>query len=75
MGIATLWTVDANQKLKPIRVRTGLTDGQRTQVSSDSLRAGMQVVVGSVSGEAANAAGSSNPLAPQQGGRGRPGGF
>jgi HlyD family secretion protein len=73
-GMATIWTVDASRTLKPIRVRTGLTDGQRTQVASDSLRAGMQVVVGSVSGEATSAA-SSNPLAPQGGGRGRPGGF
>jgi HlyD family secretion protein len=69
-GSATIWTLDARKLLHPIRVRTGLTDGQRTQVSSDSLHTGMQVVVGSVSIEAGNAA-SNNPLAPQRGRRGR----
>jgi multidrug efflux pump subunit AcrA (membrane-fusion protein) len=70
MGSATIWTLDARKLLHPVQVRTGLTDGQRTQVSSDSLRTGMQVVVGSGSVAAENAA-SNNPLAPQRGGRGR----
>ena len=70
MGGATIWTLDERKLLHPVHVRTGLTDGQRTQVSSDSLRTGMQVVVGSVSVEAGNGS-SNNPLAPQRGGRGR----
>jgi HlyD family secretion protein len=85
-GPGTIWTLDAKQKLKPIRVRTGLSDGQRTQITSDSVQVGMQVIVGSVTGAAAAPAGgaSTNPLAPQrqQGGPGgggpgggRPGGF
>ncbi|HEV7992043.1 MAG TPA: efflux RND transporter periplasmic adaptor subunit [Gemmatimonadaceae bacterium] len=82
-GPGTLWTLDAKKKLKPIRVRTGLSDGQRTQVTGDSVAVGMQVIIGSSGGPtAAPAAGAtSNPLAPQRqggpggGGGGRPGGF
>ena len=79
-GPGTLWTLDAKKKLKPIRVRTGLSDGQRTQITSDSVTVGMQVIIGSTSGAAATTAtATNNPLAPQrpQGGPGggRPGGF
>ena len=66
----TLYTLDANGKLKAVRVRVGLSDGQRTQVTSDSLKAGMQVIVGSaVAATAATpSAPSTNPLTPQRGG-------
>jgi len=83
-GPGMLWTLDAKKKLHPIRVRTGLSDGQRTQVTSDSVKAGMEVIIGSSSPATAAAASgaSSNPLAPQRPGGpgggpggGRPGGF
>ncbi|MEO8562059.1 MAG: efflux RND transporter periplasmic adaptor subunit [bacterium] len=80
-GPGTLWTLDANKKLRSIRVRTGLADQQKTQITSDSVKVGLQVIIGSASGSAATAAtaASTNPLAPQrqQGGPGggRPGGF
>jgi HlyD family secretion protein len=81
-GPGTLWTLDAKKKLKPIRVRTGLSDGQRTQITSDSVTVGMQVIIGSTSGAAASTAtATNNPLAPQRPGGpggpggGRPGGF
>jgi HlyD family secretion protein len=71
----SLWTLDANKKLKRIRVRVGLSNGQRTQVSGTELAAGLQVIVGSTSATTATpaAASSANPLTPQRGG-GRPGG-
>lgn len=73
-GFGSLWTLDANKRLKPIRVRVGLTDGQRTQVTSDSLTAGMQVIVGaSAAGSTAAPAPTANPLTPQPVRRG-PGG-
>lgn len=70
-----LWYLDAQGKLASVRVRTGLTDGSRTVVQSDSLTEGMQVIVGAASGDAAAAAGgtaraSSNPLQPQMRGPG-----
>lgn len=68
---ATLWTVKGG-KLAAVRVRTGLSDGQRTQVTGPGLQAGMQVVIGTSSGTAAEAA--ANPFQQQQQRRG-PGGF
>jgi len=43
---AMLWHVDANGKLAVTRVRTGLTDGQRTQILGDGVAEGMQIIVG-----------------------------
>jgi HlyD family secretion protein len=73
-GAGSLWTLDANKKLKRIPVRVGLSNGQRTQVSGTGLAAGMQAIIGSTSATTATpATPSANPLAPQRGG-GRPGG-
>ena len=71
----TLYTLDDAGKLKAIHVRVGISDGQRTQVTGDSLAVGMQVIVGAaLPGTAAKTAPSTNPLAPtpQRGGRGGP---
>ena len=67
----TVWTVKGG-KLVAVQVHTGLSDGQRTQVSGPGLEAGMQVVIGTSSGTAAEAA--ANPFQQQQQRRG-PGGF
>ena len=75
LSVGSLWTLAANGNLKRVAVRIGLSDGQRTQVSGSGLVTGMQVIVGStVAGTAAPAAPSANPLTPQRGGGGRPGG-
>lgn len=77
-GPGTIWTLDANKKLKPIRVRIGLSDGQRTQITSDAVTEGMQVIIGeSAAGATPTTPAASNPLTPQRGGPGggRPGGF
>ncbi len=75
----TLWTVDASGKLKAIRVRTGLSDGQKTEVQGRDLTAGTRVIVGTTSGpqSASQSAQSSSPFQPQGGGmrRGAGGGF
>ncbi|MDQ3950112.1 MAG: efflux RND transporter periplasmic adaptor subunit, partial [Gemmatimonadota bacterium] len=49
-SMGTLWTVDASGKLKAIRVRTGLSDGQKTEVQGRDLTAGTRVIVGTTSG-------------------------
>jgi HlyD family secretion protein len=74
-GSGVLWTLGANQKVKPVHVRIGLTDGQRTQVTGDSLVAGMQVIVGSTTAGStvAPVTPAANPLTPQPTRRG-PGG-
>jgi len=76
-GPGVIWTVDAAGKLKPIRVRSGLSDGQRTQVASQdaSLKEGMKVIIGSGLGaQPSSTAPSTSPLTPQRGGGG-PRGF
>ena len=76
-GPGTLWTIVGKEQLKPLRVRTGISDGQRTQVMGDSVKAGMTIIIGSSSGAAAATANATNPLAPQrqQGGPGGGRGF
>jgi hypothetical protein len=73
-----LWTEDSPGLLKPIQVRTGLSDGTRTEVMGANLMEGTEVVVSDISQTttvpAARPA-TNSPLVPQVGGgRGR-GGF
>ena len=71
-GFGTIWTENAAGKLEPIRVRTGLSDGQRTQVSSQnpSLKEGVNVIVGSSLASQSDEPASQSPLTPQRRGRG-----
>jgi HlyD family secretion protein len=74
---ATVWYLDAQGTLHATRVHTGLTDGQKTQITGQGIADGEQVVT-SVTGDAATATApaksgaSSNPFQPSrpQGGRG-----
>jgi HlyD family secretion protein len=68
---ATLWHLDANGALAPVRVRKGLTDGSRTQVTGAGIAEGMQVVIGANTGSAtaAPSGATKNPLQPQSTGR------
>jgi HlyD family secretion protein len=74
-GRGSIWTLDANKKLKRIAVHVGLSDGQRTEVSGTGVAAGMEVIIGSTSPTTATPASpSANPLTPQGGGARRIGG-
>lgn len=71
-----LWILK-DGKVTPVRVRTGLTDGQRTQVEGRDLVPGMMVIIGTQAAGPASAA-TASPFAgaANQGGRPpRPGGF
>jgi HlyD family secretion protein len=74
MNLATLWMVDSAGRLDTLRVRTGLTDGQRTEVRSEQLTEGMRVIVGVTQTEDGGAAASPFQTQNQSGPR-RPGGF
>jgi HlyD family secretion protein len=39
-----IWYLDASGALKAARVRTGITDGQQTEIRSDELKDGMEVI-------------------------------
>jgi HlyD family secretion protein len=72
---ATLWMVDTlTGKYSAVRVKTGLTDGQRTEVQSDKLAEGQLIVTSLTGGAAATSAtgaAARNPLSPQRGPGGR----
>jgi HlyD family secretion protein len=76
-SMATLWTVDTDGVLTPHRVRIGISDGQRTQITSRDLQADASIVIGATQpGTSAAAATSTtaNPLQPQNTQRRGPGG-
>jgi HlyD family secretion protein len=49
-SMPALWYVGTDRQLTRLRVRAGLSDGQRTQVEGTGLRAGLQVIVGTTQG-------------------------
>ena len=74
-GFAQLWYVNANGKPAVMRVRTGLSDGQNTQVMGPDLKEGMQVIVGAnTTTTGTNTPASTSPFQQQRRGPG-PGGF
>ncbi|HEY2323916.1 MAG TPA: efflux RND transporter periplasmic adaptor subunit, partial [Thermoanaerobaculia bacterium] len=76
--VGTLWTVDAQGKLTKHVVKTGLTDGTRTQLVAADIGAGTNVVIGSTQPGSAPAPAATNPLQPASGQgnrRGPSGGF
>lgn len=74
---ATLWVLDAKGVVKPVRVRTGLSDGSKTEVQSTTLTEGTQVIIGTETPGTTTTpspAPAASPFQTQGGGR-RPGGF
>ena len=45
-AMQTIWLLDAENKLKPVQIRTGITDGHYTEVVGGDLKEGDNVVVG-----------------------------
>ena len=39
-----LWYLDENDKTKAVRVRTGITDDQYTEIKSDKVTEGMSII-------------------------------
>ena len=73
----TVYILDTDKKLKPVQIRTGISDGRYTQVVSGDLKAGDPVVTGIATSKVdTSTQGSSNagPMAPRgAGGGGRRG--
>jgi HlyD family secretion protein len=59
----TLWVTEG-EFLRPVKARTGLSDGSMTEVVGDDLRAGTQVVVGAA--RQGDGEGIVNPFLPQR---------
>jgi HlyD family secretion protein len=63
----TLWVAHGNF-VRPVRVKTGLTDGTLTEVAGADLSEGMNVVVGELSSRVTTVAGGgASPFTPQFG--------
>jgi HlyD family secretion protein len=71
-GRARIWILNAQKKLEPVFVQTGVTDGRFTEITTDKLKPGDQIVLGATS---ASEVASTSPLSGPQGQRGGPGGF
>ena len=77
-GFAQLWYVDSTTgKPAVMRVRTGLSDGQNTQVMGQNVKEGMQVIIGTATTTATTTTTSTSPFQQQRRGPGPggPGGF
>ena len=74
--MGTLYLASADGTLKPIRVRTGITDGKVTEVRGRELKEGMQVIAGTAQPQSAETD-TANPFQQnnQQQRGPRPGGF
>jgi multidrug efflux pump subunit AcrA (membrane-fusion protein) len=70
-GRARIWVLNAQKKLEPVFVRTGVTDGRFTEITSPDFKPGDQIVLG-VTSNADAAEQATNPFAGQ---RGRGGGL
>ena len=70
--VIMLWYLDEEGNLAMARARTGISDGQMTEIRGRNLEPGMQIIAGVTQ---SSESGSTNPFQQnQQGGR-RPGGF
>jgi HlyD family secretion protein len=75
-GRGRIWILNSKGKLEPVFVRTGITDGKFTEITTSVLKAGDQIVLGASSNQEAAVSQGSNPLAgsgqrPMGGGPGR----
>jgi HlyD family secretion protein len=70
-----VWTLDAGNKPERLAIRTGLTDGQRTQVTGNGVSDGLEVIVGAGTAQQtstpARNASSGNPFQPSSQGNAR----
>ncbi len=77
-SFSTLYTVDADGVLTPHRVKLGISDGQKTAITSRDLQQGASIVISATQPGATTASATgttANPLQPQATNRGRgPGG-
>jgi HlyD family secretion protein len=70
-----VWVRDADPRyVRPIRVRVGPTDGAFSEVQSDKLSDGTELVTGEIRPDAPAPSAGGNPFVPQMPRRGGPGG-
>lgn len=65
-GRGRIWTKNADGKLDPLFVRTGLNDGRFTEIISDKIAEGQQIVIGAISNNADAGQSARSPLMGSQ---------
>ncbi|MBW8769758.1 MAG: efflux RND transporter periplasmic adaptor subunit [Gemmatimonadetes bacterium] len=76
-SMARVWTVDTEGTLTPHFVKIGISDGQKTEITSRDLKEGESIVISALQPGATTASttgATTNPLQPQQQQRRGPGG-
>jgi HlyD family secretion protein len=73
---STIYILDKDNKLRPVDIRTGISDGRYTQVVDGAVKEGDPVVIGTATSkvEGPSAFGGAGQGGPGGGGRGGPGG-
>ncbi len=67
VGRGRIWILNSKGKLEPVFVRTGINDGKSTEIISDKLKEGTQIVIGADSNSDDNNNNQTrNPLSGQQ---------
>ncbi|MCX6640338.1 MAG: efflux RND transporter periplasmic adaptor subunit [bacterium] len=71
-GMGKVWILNSKGKLEPVFLRTGLSDGKYTEITTTTLKPGDQIVIGA-SNNSGSTENGQNPLTGSSGGH-RPGG-
>jgi HlyD family secretion protein len=68
-GFGRVWILNADKKLEPVYVRTGLSDGKFTEITSSKLKPGDQIILGVTNSNGDDAANQQlrSPLSTPQG--------
>jgi multidrug efflux pump subunit AcrA (membrane-fusion protein) len=66
-GQHVLWVLDPQGKPRPVPVQIGISDGSSTEISSDTLKEGDQVITGQQGVEVSTNNQQVNPFAPRFG--------
>lgn len=65
-GMGRIWVLNKNGKLQPLFVRTGLNDGRNTEIISDKITEGEDILIGADANAGEQDSQTKNPLAGQQ---------
>jgi len=65
-GRARVWILNSKGKLEPVFVRTGISDGRFTEITTDELKPGDQIVMGVSSNSDAGTEQARSPLTGSQ---------
>ena len=72
MSRGRVWIKNSTGKLEPVMLKTGLNDGQYTEIITDKLKDGDEIVVGVITNNSPSTQQARSPLTGQGGGQGGP---